>query len=71
MPPFLNPAVLKHIRGFATPSATLWGLHCHFCSYFLNGRTYGKPAFDIKCGYILPPNFVRNILFAVNCVKGR
>ena len=57
MPPFLSPAVLKPIRRFATRSATLWGLHCHSCSYFLNGRTYGKTAFDSKCSYILPANF--------------
>jgi len=48
VPPFLNPAVLKHIRSFATPSATLWGLHCHSCSYFLNGRTYGKKQYFIS-----------------------
>jgi hypothetical protein len=27
---------------------------------------YGKTAFDIKYRYILPENFVRNILFVVN-----
>jgi hypothetical protein len=66
MPPFLNPAVLKHIRRLATRSAALWGQHRHSCSYFLKGRAYAKTAFDIKCGYIFPENFVRNILFAVN-----